>query len=121
MLIGGFALAWFGYIRDQKAPAGWAKQNPLIYRFLSHKWYFDELYDMIFVQVPPSWSAACSGAVRRHGHHRSGSGRTGCRPPSIDVTRQAVKLQTGYVYHYAFVMLIGVGALITWYVVGGMR
>ena len=39
----------------------------------------------------------------------------------VDVTRQAVKFQTGYVYHYAFAMLIGVTVLITWYLVGGVR
>ena len=50
-----------------------------------------------------------------------GSGPTGCRPAVVGVTRQAVKLQTGYVYHYAFAMLIGVSVLITWYVVGGMH
>jgi NADH-quinone oxidoreductase subunit L len=37
----------------------------------------------------------------------------------IDITQRVVRLQTGYVYHYAFAMLIGVAALITWYLVGG--
>ncbi len=38
----------------------------------------------------------------------------------IDVTRRVVLLQTGYLYHYAFVMLIGVAALITWFMVRGV-
>jgi NADH-quinone oxidoreductase subunit L len=37
----------------------------------------------------------------------------------VDVTRGVVRLQTGYVYHYAFVMLIGVAAIISWYLVTG--
>ena len=119
MLIGGFAVAWFGYIRDLKAPAGWAKQNPILYDFLWHKWYFDELYDMIFVEPAFMigrlfWRGGDMGIIDRYGPD-------GLSAAVVDVTRQAVKLQTGYVYHYAFAMLIGVGALITWYVVGGMR
>ena len=39
----------------------------------------------------------------------------------IDVTNRVVKLQTGYIYHYAFAMLIGLAAIITWYLVGGIR
>ena len=38
----------------------------------------------------------------------------------IDVTQRAVRLQTGYLYHYAFVMLIGVAALITWFLMRGI-
>ena len=69
MMIGGFAVAWYGYIRDLKAPVGWASQNPLLYKFLWHKWYFDELYDMVFVQArlhdrPLFWRR------RRRRHHR---------------------------------------------------
>ena len=43
------------------------------------------------------------------------------RPRVVDVTRQAVRLQTGYVYQYAFVMLIGVTVIITWFLVGGIH
>ena len=50
MLLCGFALAWFGYVYAPAAPARWVRTAPAIYRFLSHKWYFDELYDFIFVR-----------------------------------------------------------------------
>jgi NADH-quinone oxidoreductase subunit L len=119
MLALGFALAWYGYIRNQKAPAGWAKQNPIIYDFLSHKWYFDELYDMIFVKPAFMigrlfWKRGDVGIIDRFGPD-------GLSAAVVDVTKQAVRLQTGYVYHYAFAMLIGVTVLATWYVVGGMH
>ena len=39
----------------------------------------------------------------------------------LDVTRNAVRLQTGYIYHYAFAMLLGVAAFATWYLFGGIR
>ena len=117
MLIGGFAVAWYGYMRDLGAPLRWARQNPLIYNFLSHKWYFDELYDMIFVKPAFAigrlfWRGGDMGIIDRFGPD-------GLSVAVVDVTKQAVKLQTGYVYHYAFAMLIGAAVLITWYLVGG--
>ena len=50
-----------------------------------------------------------------------GMGPDGISARVIDVTNRVVKLQTGYVYHYAFAMLIGVAAIITWYLVGGVH
>jgi len=119
MLIGGFAIAWFGYIYDPSAPGRWARGNPILYNFLSHKWYFDELYDMIFVKPAFMigrlfWRGGDMGIIDRFGPD-------GLSAAVVDVTKQAVKLQTGYVYHYAFAMLIGVTVLITWYLVGGMH
>ena len=46
-----------------------------------------------------------------------GLGPTASRRASLDATARAVRLQTGYVYHYAFAMLIGVAALVTWFIV----
>jgi NADH-quinone oxidoreductase subunit L len=119
MLLGGFLVAMFGYIVDTSAPARWARGNPMIYNFLSHKWYFDELYGAIFVK--PAflvgrlfWRGGDMGIIDRFGPD-------GISAAVVDVTKQAVKLQTGYVYHYAFAMLIGVTVLITWYLVGGVR
>jgi NADH-quinone oxidoreductase subunit L len=48
-----------------------------------------------------------------------GLGPDGISARVLDVTRSVVRLQTGYLYHYAFAMLIGVAALITWFIVGG--
>ena len=48
-----------------------------------------------------------------------GFGPDGVSARVLDVTRNVVRLQTGYLYHYAFAMLIGVAALITWFMFGG--
>ena len=121
MLIGGFLLSpgTATSATSRRRRAG-RKQNPILYDFLSHKWYFDELYDMIFVK--PAFM------IGRLFWKRGGDvgiidkyGPDGLSALVVDVTKQAVKLQTGYVYHYAFAMLIGVTLLATWYVVGGMH
>jgi NADH-quinone oxidoreductase subunit L len=49
-----------------------------------------------------------------------GMGPNGIAARVVDVTRGVVRLQTGYVYHYAFVMLIGVAALVSWYLLTGV-
>ena len=94
-------------------PARLAADHPLLYRFLLNKWYFDELYDLIFVRP----ALRLGRFLWRTGDGRiiDGLGPDGVAARVIDVTRGVVRLQTGYVYHYAFAMLIGVAALITWY------
>ncbi len=109
----GFALAWFFYVRRPDLPARLARSHELIYKFLLNKWYFDELYGLIFVR-----SAKWLGYFlwkKGDGAVIDGFGADGLSARVLDVTRGTVKLQTGYVYHYAFAMLIGVSALITWY------
>jgi NADH-quinone oxidoreductase subunit L len=107
------------YIADKTAPARLAKVNPLLYNFLLNKWYFDELYDFLFVR-PALWL----GRVFWKGGDGfiiDGMGPDGVSARVLDVTRNVVRLQTGYVYHYAFAMLLGVAALATWYLFGGIH
>ncbi|HEX2556577.1 MAG TPA: NADH-quinone oxidoreductase subunit L [Microvirga sp.] len=113
----GFALAYLFYIRDTRRPAALAAQHPFLYRFLLNKWYFDELYDRIFVR-PAMWIGRF---FWRTGDQRiiDGLGPDGISARVLDVTRGVVRVQTGYVYHYAFAMLIGVAALVSWYLVAG--
>ena len=54
MMAIGFAIAYYMYVVNKSAPAELARANPLLYRFLLNKWYFDELYDLIFVR-PAFW------------------------------------------------------------------
>jgi NADH-quinone oxidoreductase subunit L len=119
-LLAGAALAYVMYIRKPYLPARAAATNPALYRFLLNKWYFDELYDLIFVR-----GAKALGRFlwkRGDGTVIDGLGPDGVSARVVDVTRGVVRLQTGYLYHYAFVMLIGVAAIISWYlVVGGGR
>ncbi|RWK62598.1 NADH-quinone oxidoreductase subunit L [Mesorhizobium sp.] len=111
MLI-GFAIAWQFYIRAPEMPKNLAAQHRGLYAFLLNKWYFDELYDLLFVRP-----------AKRLGHFLwktgdgtiiDGLGPDGVSARVVDVTNRVVKLQTGYLYHYAFAMLIGVAAFVTW-------
>ncbi|MCA0434186.1 MAG: NADH-quinone oxidoreductase subunit L [Proteobacteria bacterium] len=116
-MLAGLLLAILFYIRNTALPARLAKQHWPIYKFLLNKWYFDELYDFIFVR-PAMWLGRVlwkkgDGAVI------DGLGPDGVSARVGDVTTQVVKLQTGYVYHYAFAMLIGVAALASWFAFGG--
>ncbi len=119
MMAGGALVAWYMYIRAPGTAAALARANPLLYRFLLNKWYFDELYDFLFVR-PAFWIGRL---FWRGGDERiiDGFGPDGIAARVIDVTNRVVRLQTGYVYHYAFAMLIGVAVIITWYLVGGVR
>jgi len=119
MMAGGFYVAYRMYIVDKTAPDRVAAANPLLYRFFYNKWYFDELYDFIFVR-PAFWIGRL---FWKGGDGRiiDGIGPDGVAARVFDVSRNVVKLQTGYVYHYAFAMLIGVSAIATWYLFAGVR
>jgi NADH-quinone oxidoreductase subunit L len=113
----GFALAWLFYIRDTALPARLAAQNEPLYKFLLNKWYFDEIYDVIFVR-PAMWLGRVLWK-KGDGMLIDGFGPDGVATAVSDVTRGVVRLQTGYLYHYAFAMMIGVAALISWFMFGG--
>ena len=113
----GFGLSWLLYIKWPDIPARFAAQHEPLYKFLLNKWYVDELYDFLFVRP-----------AMRLGHFlwKSGDGKVidglgpdGVSARVVDITNRVVALQSGYVYHYAFAMLIGVAALITWFMFGG--
>jgi NADH-quinone oxidoreductase subunit L len=113
MMLVGFLVAWHFYIRRPDIPVDLARQHDWLYRFLLNKWYFDELYDLIFVR-PTKWLGRLlwkSG----DGWLIDGFGPDGVSARVLDVTRNVVRLQTGYLYHYAFAMLIGAAAFITWF------
>jgi NADH-quinone oxidoreductase subunit L len=117
MMVLGFLLAWQFYIRQPQIPHRLAQQHDMLYRFLLNKWYFDELYDLIFVR-PALWL----GRVLWKGGDGwliDGLGPDGVSARVLDVTRGVVRLQTGYLYHYAFAMLIGAAAFITWFMFAG--
>jgi len=113
MMAIGFVVAWEFYIRRPELPAELARQQEPLYKFLLNKWYFDEIYDFLIVR-PTLWLAR---ALWKYGDGWTidGLGPDGVSARVLDVTRGVVRLQTGYLYHYAFAMLIGVAALITWF------
>ena len=92
-----------------------AAANPVLYRFLLNKWYFDEIYDFLFVK-PAMWLGKFLWK-KGDGFVIDGLGPDGVSARVVDVTNRVVRLQTGYVYHYAFAMLIGVAGFVTWYLV----
>ena len=117
MMIGGFLVAYQFYIRRPDLPVALARDQRLLYEFLLNKWYFDEIYDFLFVR-PLLWL----GRVLWKGGDGfviDGFGPDGVSARVLDVTRNVVRLQTGYLYHYAFAMLIGVAAFITWFMFAG--
>ena len=108
----GLLGAWQFYIRSPETPKELAAQHRGLYAFLLNKWYFDELYDFLFVQ--PAKRLGRFLWKRGDGWLIDGFGPDGISARVQDVTARVVKVQSGYLYHYAFAMLIGVAALVTW-------
>ncbi|MCW4114528.1 NADH-quinone oxidoreductase subunit L [Aurantimonas sp. MSK8Z-1] len=119
MMVIGLVTAWIFYIRSPRTADAVAQRNPGLYQFLLNKWYFDELYDLVFVRTAKRlgrflWKTGDGTII-------DGFGPDGVSARVLGVTNRVVRLQTGYLYHYAFAMLIGVTALVTWMMVGGMN
>jgi NADH-quinone oxidoreductase subunit L len=113
----GLAVAYLFYIRNPKLPAQLAEQQAPLYRFLLNKWYFDELYDVIFVR-----SAKALGALlwkRGDGDIIDGSLNGIAMGIVPFFTRLAGRAQSGYIFTYAFAMVLGIVGLITWMSIAG--
>jgi NADH-quinone oxidoreductase subunit L len=115
LALAGIALAVFMYALRPTVPAQLATAFRPIYLFMLNKWYFDEAYDFLFVR-PAFWIGRGfwkegDGAVI------DGYGPDGVAALTRNLARRFSFLQTGYLYHYAFAMLIGVAIFVTWYVV----
>jgi len=109
MLI-GFALSALWYLRP--APRiGVIREGGLIYGFLKNKWYFDELYDALFVRP----ALALGRLLWKGGDGRiiDGFGPNGVAASVAVGAKRIVRIQSGYIYHYAFVMLAGVALFVT--------
>jgi NADH-quinone oxidoreductase subunit L len=116
-MVFGLALAWFMYIARPHLPAQLAKHQKILYEFLLNKWYVDEIYHAIFVRPAKAlgvflWKKG-DGAVIDGGINGLAMGII----PFL--TRLAGRAQSGYLFHYAFAMIIGLGALITFFVISG--
>ncbi len=111
MLLGLFG-GWYGYIRNPAWPASVAAAASGLYDFLLHKWYFDELYDLLFVKPAFAigrlfWQRGDEQTIDRFGPN-------GAAALVVSGSQMAGRLQSGYIYTYAFVMLIGLTAVVTW-------
>jgi len=113
----GIALAYFLYMFRPDLPPKIAGAFPAVYRFLLNKWYFDELYNVLFVQ--PAFKIGRFFWKKGDGAIIDGLGPDGLSYVIREASKRAGVLQSGYLYHYAFAMLLGVAALITWFLVAG--
>lgn len=116
MLIGLVVALWF-YVLDPKMPRRVAEANRPLYLFLLNKWYFDEIYDFVLVRPTKAlgrflWKRGDGGAI-------DGT-INGVAMGAIPwVTRLAGRAQSGYIFTYAFAMVIGIVILVTWMALGG--
>ena len=113
--LSGIAIAYLFYMFRPSLPGLFARRFRPIYIFLLNKWYFDELFDKIFVQ--PARSLGVGLWRSGDGSLIDGVGPDGIAAATRDLSRRVGRLQSGFVYHYAFAMLMGVFGLVTWYVV----
>jgi NADH-quinone oxidoreductase subunit L len=112
----GFILAWIFYVRFAGFGARLASREGPLHSFLLNKWYFDELYNAVFVRG----ARALGDIFWKVGDGRiiDGFGPNGFAASALAAARRLSKAQSGYLYHYAFVMLIGVVALTLWAMAG---
>jgi NADH-quinone oxidoreductase subunit L len=115
----GFVIAYLYYIVAPSLPAATAKAFRPLYLFFLNKWYFDELYDRIFVR-PTFW---LGNFLWKVGDIKIINGLIdGTAEAVYGVTQRTVRIQTGYIYHYAFAMLIGLALLVSYVMfMGGPR
>ena len=109
----GVLLAVLCYAIWTDIPSVAARLFAPIYRFFFNKWYFDELYDAIFVR--PAVRIGSFLWLRGDRDTIDGFGPDGMSAMVMRVSAMAARLQSGFVFHYAFAMLIGVVVLVTWY------
>lgn len=112
VMLTGFVIAWFAYIRDTSIPGKFVEQFRLLHAFVYNKWYFDELYNAVFVKPAfwlgrQLWVRGDVGIIDRFGPN-------GAAWVVVKGAVLAKKVQSGYLYSYALVMLLGLVAAISW-------
>jgi len=108
----GILCAYLFYILNPNLPKILSKKVSLIYNLFFNKWYFDELYDYLFVKSFIKfgnffWKKGDEGTIDRFGPN-------GISKLVKNISSKSIIIQSGYIYHYAFAMLIGLVVLITW-------
>ncbi|WP_067732054.1 NADH-quinone oxidoreductase subunit L [Novosphingobium naphthalenivorans] len=112
----GLLIAWYGYIKNTSFPAAVAKQLGPVYTFVYRKWMFDELYHYMFV-VPAFWIGKVFwkvldiGVIDRFGPD-------GAAWAVAKGSTYAQRVQSGYLYSYALIMLLGLVGAISWVIAG---
>lgn len=119
----GLGGAWLAYVKQPGLPAAVAGAVPVLYRFLCEKWYFDKIYNVLFVQ--PAQALGRFFWVRGDQKTIDALGPDGAAAVVAGSALAARRFQSGQLYAYALVMLIGLGLVAAWFVpealVGGIR
>jgi len=115
VMLAGFAIAWLAYIKDTSIPGKFVDQFRNLHAFVYNKWYFDELYNVVFVKPAfwlgrVFWQKGDVGIIDRFGPD-------GAAWVTVQGAALAKKVQSGYLYSYALIMLLGLVAAITWLMV----
>ena len=115
IVIFAIPISYYLFIKNEKILKNFILKNSSLYNFLLNKWYFDELYDFVFVEPVKKigtffWRKGDVGTIDRYG------------PDGISkliqiISAKAMNFQSGYLYHYAFVMLIGFSLLLTFLII----
>ena len=113
----GILAAYYAYMMKPDLPGKLAARFQSLYKFLLNKWYFDELYDFLFVR--PAHRLGRNLWKDGDGAVIDGLGPDGIAAAARYLAQKVASVQSGYVYHYAFAMLIGVAGIVTWYLVTG--
>ncbi|TCS64135.1 NADH-quinone oxidoreductase subunit L [Varunaivibrio sulfuroxidans] len=111
----GIFVAYVMYMFIPSLPGILAAAFKPIYTFVYNKWYFDELYDAVFVRPAffigrGLWKTGDQAII-------DGVGPNGIASVSEEIAHRTSFLQSGYLYHYAFAMLVGVALMATWYLI----
>lgn len=115
VMVLGFIGAWYAYIRNTSVPAKFVAQFRLVHQFVYNKWYFDELYNLIFIRPAfwlgrKLWKIGDEGIIDRFGPN-------GAAWLVLKGTGAAKRVQSGYLTSYALIMLLGLIAAVTWVLV----
>ena len=112
LVVSAIPLSYYLYIKNLDILSGVRKLNEPLYNFLLNKWYFDELYESIFVKPLKLtgtflWKKGDQNTIDRYGPD-------GFSKIIKYLSNKAIKFQSGYIYDYAFVMLLGLSFLLTY-------
>jgi len=108
-------IAYYFFVKNKELPNSIVSMNKPLYNFLVNKWYFDELYDVLFIKSSKKlglflWKF-CDGTII------DGFGPDGISSFIKKCSIKATKFQSGFIYQYAFVMLLGFSALLTFLII----
>jgi len=115
LVVVAIPITYYLYIKDNSILSGLKKSNEPLYNFLLNKWYFDELYNFLFIKPLKFigfvlWKKGDQNIIDRYGPD-------GFSKVIKFLSNKTVKFQSGFIYDYAFVMLLGLSFLLTYLII----